>query len=128
MYNDVATGTNVRETCPIAYSLEPAGTPFVKSLVSGNEGYDGLYRVTLDTGHETAGSYEVTVKGIAHQNLNPFTVKFVLNLKCYCTEMAVTNFKFLNTPILTDVKYTHYDNQVFPIPTMIIDEMTPVLG
>ena len=106
-YTDTVTAnthTNIRDTCPISYTLD--GTTYTKSKVSGKDGYDGVYRLTLASGEETEGTYEVTVTGTDITNTLTFTIKFVLNLKDFCKEMGTTNSKLLGTPILSTVKYS----------------------
>ena len=61
---------NIRISCPITYILKEssAGAPINYSLttLSGTSGYDGVYRLTLDTSViETTGTYEVIVEGVA---------------------------------------------------------------
>ena len=105
-YIDAATGTNIRDTCKFTYTLD-AGTKFVYSVVSGTEGYNGVYRVTLDTDFEVMDTTnEVSITGSAHNNGTPFTIKFILHLKDFCKEMGTTNSKLLGTPILSTVKYS----------------------
>ena len=125
------SSVNIRHSCPITYTVEAGtGATFsTPSLVSGNLGYDGVYRVTLDTAsYQAIGTYSITVVGEAEGNSNQFKINFILNLKDFCHEMAVTNSKVLNTPILTNMKYTHYDGTSINIPELATDEMTPVIG
>ena len=61
---------NIRISCPITYILKesPGGAPINYSLttLSGTSGYDGVYRLTLDSlVIETTGTYEVIVEGVA---------------------------------------------------------------
>jgi len=44
---DPANSVNIRHTCPMTYTLDPAGSPFVLSVVTGVDGYNGKYRLTL---------------------------------------------------------------------------------
>ena len=78
VYQD-SSNNDIRVKCPIIYTL--SSTQFIKTLVSGNEGIDGTYRVTLLDPVEVVGTYEVVVKGTALGNpTKPFSIKFILNL------------------------------------------------
>ena len=64
--------TNIRDTCPITYDIiqqeSPLivtnSSPFTWSVESGNDGYDGIYKITLGSFEsETPGTYSITIKG-----------------------------------------------------------------
>jgi hypothetical protein len=94
---------NLRHSCPITYTQETIPNDYVWSLVagSGTEGYDGTYRLTLDTNYESEGTYEMIIKGQAVNNIDPFQMKFVLHLLDFCNEMGKTpnRLTFSATPI-----------------------------
>ena len=56
-YVDAASATiDIRQTCPITYTTVDLAGTFAYSLISGTEGYNGVYKVALDNANEKTPS------------------------------------------------------------------------